>query len=121
MQNNLRAVLEEMEDWIAECGTGCIGTVTEAEVNRWRGALDTALDRLDKLGQASRSAVDAYLLRPSPSDLHPSPPTKSTASSRQKHMRRIAMAMATLERELATALGEVDLPRRLDPPPESSS
>jgi hypothetical protein len=121
MPDNLRAVLDEMDNWIAECGTDNFGTVTEEEVNRWRGAFATTLERLDKLGQASRSVVDAYLLRPSPSALPPSPSTKSTASSRQKHMRRFALAMATLERELASTLGEEDASRRLDPPLESGA
>jgi hypothetical protein len=101
MPDNLRAVLDEMDNWIAKCGVDELGTVKAADIIRWRASLAIALERLDKLGQASQSALDAYLLRSSTSAFPSSSSSRSTASARQKHMRRFASAMATLERELA--------------------
>jgi len=116
MPDNLRAVLNDMDDWIADRGTDSMRAVTEAEVIQWRAALATALERLDKVERASLSAVDAYLLRPQPSALPSSPFASSTARARQKHMTRLAMAMATLERELAAARsGEGSSPRLNSP------
>jgi len=112
MPDNLRAVLNDMDDWIAERGTESTPAVTQADLMKWRTALATALERLDRVERASLSAVDAYLLRPPPSTLPSSASASSTASGRQKHMMQFAMAMATLERELAAARrGEAPSPR----------
>lgn len=116
MPDNLPAVLDEMDGWLADCGTSGMATVTEAEVVKWRAALAAALDRLDRVAQAGRSAVEAYLLRPSPSALPSPASSRSTTRARQKHMTRLATAMATLERELAAARsGETPSPRANSP------
>ncbi len=119
MPDNLRAALDEMDDWIADCSTASIGAVTEADVIKWRGALAIALERLDKVERASLSAVEAYLLRPPPSALASSAIFSSTASARQKHMTRLAMAMATLERELVGARSGEASSSRLNSPTRS--
>jgi hypothetical protein len=116
MPDDLRAVLNDMDDWIAARAAKSIRALAEADVIKWRAALATALERLDKVEQASRSAVDAFLLRPPSSDSRSSSSTRSTAGSRQKYMSRLATAMATLERELAPARsGEGSSPRHDTP------
>src|SRR3972149_1388223 len=106
MPDDLWAVLNDMDNWIADRRTKSIRALTEADIMKWRAALATALELLDRLKRASLSAVDAYLLRPSPSALPPSGSASSTASGRQKVIARLAMAMATLERELAATRSE---------------
>jgi hypothetical protein len=116
MPDDLRAVLNDMDDWIAARAAKTVRALTEANVVKWRAALATTLERLDKVEHASRSAVDAFLLRPPPSDSHSSTTTRSTPGSRQKYMTRLATAMAALERELAAARsGEGSSPRHDSP------
>ncbi|MGH2606996.1 MAG: hypothetical protein ACRDG5_10435 [Anaerolineales bacterium] len=121
MPDNLPAVLDEMDGWLADCGTGGMATVTEAEVIKWRAALATALERLDRVEQAGRSVVEAYLLRPPPSALPSPASSRSTARAGQKHMTRLATAMATLERELAAARGGETPSSRVNSPTGSGA
>ena len=120
MPDDPRAVLNDMDDWIADRATKSIRGPMEADVAKWRAALAAALESLDKLEQASMSAVDAFLLRPQPSALRSPGSASPTAGGRQKYMRRLATAMTTLERELAAARrGEGSTPRH-DPPSRSA-
>lgn len=119
MPDNLRLVLKEMDDWMIARGTDDLRVLTEAEVIKWRGALAAALDRLDRVERASLSAVQAYLLRP-PTEATPSSPSaRPTASARQKHIARLASAMATLEHELAVGRSPEALSHEIHPPADS--
>jgi len=121
MVDDLQAVLKDMDKCIAGFGAGSVRALAEEDVVKWRAALATALDRLDGLERASLSAVDAFLMRPLPSATPLSPSARSIARAGQKHMTRLATAMATLEQVLSGVRSGKDSSLRPDPPTGSSS
>lgn len=90
------------------------GQVTPAELLRWRDSLASSLARLETLQAAAQAAVDAYLLRPSQLAKGTHPSGRMSGQGRKEMARRVAEAMAQLEREISAAesAGTADDPDR---------
>jgi hypothetical protein len=98
--DRFQALLEEMDNWLAKAGSDEATPVPQDELIQWHITLTTLHDEWSRLQQASRAAVDAFLLRPS--EVAP-PGRKQTGSGRptgQKLYQRLAEAMAELEQVL---------------------
>ena len=101
MQRGLREVLGEMDQKIADRERQPTIDVTDLDLSELRAALAAALERIDRLEQAARLALDAYLLRPPASGMPAALDSNRPPGSRQKYMQRVSEAMAGLEMELA--------------------
>jgi hypothetical protein len=100
MIDRLQAVLDEMDAWLAEAGSGEARPVPRDALIQWQIALTTVHDHFEKLQHTSQSAVDAFLLRPSQSARSATTTTGSGRPSGQKLYQRLAEAMAELEKVL---------------------
>ena len=96
MIERLQAVLDEMDSWLARSGADDTTPMPKDELIQWQITLTTLHEEMVKLQEASQSAVDAFLLRPSQSE----PLADSRRPTGQKLYQRLAAAMAELEQVL---------------------
>jgi len=97
MIEELHSILDKMDTVIKDGSS-----VEESELITWQAALTAALKRIDRLEQAAREAIDAYLLRAAPSAAPSAPSGRTRAGARKAQLQRLANAMAELEKELDT-------------------
>ena len=104
MIDRLQAVLDEMNSWLARSGAEGTTPVPRDELIQWQITLTTLHEEMVKLQEASQSAVDAFLLRPSQSE----PPAGSRRPSGQRLYQRLATSMADLEQVLVELKASAD-------------
>jgi len=68
--------------------------ITKDDLATWHTAIAAALERIEMLEKAAGEVIDAYLLRALP------PQSGTHQSRRRQHHKRLAAAMASLEKEI---------------------
>lgn len=68
--------------------------VSKDDLAAWRAALAAAQERIEMLEKAAGEVIDAYLLRALPEQ------SGTRQSRRSQHRKRLAAAMAELEKEI---------------------
>lgn len=106
MVNRVQQTLDEMDKWISDSPASTAALDPEV-ILRWRDSLDLARERLSALSVCSQSVVDAFLMRSNSPVGSSAPRRKANRRIAQEQMRRLATAMAALEKELAVAKSEL--------------
>jgi hypothetical protein len=102
--DRLQAVLDEMDSWLASAASEETTPLPRDELIQWQITLTTLHEEMVKLQDASQSAVDAFLLRPSQFE----PAAGSRRPTGQKLYQRLAEAMAELEQVLVELKASAD-------------
>jgi hypothetical protein len=100
MTAQFRALLDEIDSWLAASDAQADSSLLRDQLIQWQITLTTVHEEWLRLLQASQAAVDAFLLRPSS---QARPGEKRSASGRpsgQKLYQQLAEAMAELEQVL---------------------